>query len=129
VNTIGKIGWVYIVKDQGRNIKIGESANYRQRIRELKSPYGSKLELVARAWSVNCQAVEKQLHNKYAHRRFRNGISSGSTEWFKLSYFEVFCAVWSLRWYSLRLNLHHLGVPLIGMIAILTTVVIAFLQE
>lgn len=76
-----KTGYVYLLKDDNDNYKIGLTKNLESRMKSFTSlPY--KIELIHYFESNNMSSDERKLHNKFSDKRI-------SGEWFKLSTEDV----------------------------------------
>lgn len=75
---LDKSGFVYIIKIQTGEFKIGKSINVEKRIKEIDTSTPHELELVHAIISDNANNAEKLLHKKYEKSRIKG-------EWFNLS--------------------------------------------
>lgn len=63
-------GFVYLLRVDGQSVKIGFSEHPRRRMRELRSTYGDRLQLVA--CFVGEPEEERDAHKRFAHLRVEN---------------------------------------------------------
>jgi len=73
--------YVYLIRGNDDDYKIGIAKNPNQRIKQLQTGNSDELKLIETYQSENAFKIETALHNRYAHLH-----SHG--EWFKLSLTE-----------------------------------------
>ncbi|MEM7760237.1 MAG: GIY-YIG nuclease family protein, partial [Cyanobacteria bacterium P01_A01_bin.40] len=83
-NDEDKSGWVYLSHQEGSNLyKIGHTTRtINQRLNEIQSNSGSKINLIDSFFSFDAFKDEKDLHKKYKHLREHH-------EWFKIKNYEA----------------------------------------
>ncbi len=91
--------YIYAIKERWtRKVKIGITHDIGKRKRDISDSLDEKLKIICASKIPNADKVEKWLHRRYKHRRFKYR-GSGRTEWFKLSAFqrlELRLIIWGL---------------------------------